>query len=139
MRAQELASVSFILQMRWRLFFVVYSLSILEFGWYYPSSEPDHAYLINRVGHAADSCSPMCSRPGAWQPVPQKLKPWPRNGRRQSMVRKNGFLGMCFRNRVQAAMCKLAGQYLGATNARSKGVFLGSDCAWLDRIESHQI
>lgn len=47
--------------------------------------------------------------------------------------------GVDLRRRLRAAMRMLAGQNLGATSTSSKGVFLGSDCAWLDGIESHQI
>lgn len=55
------------------------------------------------------------------------------------MVRKHGFFGVCLRRRLQAAIRMLAGQHLGATSASSERVFLGSDCAWLNGIESHQI
>lgn len=49
------------------------------------------------------------------------------------------FFGVCLRRCLEAAMRTPAGQHLGVTDASSKGVFLGSDCAWLDGIESHQI
>lgn len=55
------------------------------------------------------------------------------------MAREHGFFGMCLRRRLESAKRMLAGQHLGATDASSKGVFLGSDCAWLDGIEYHQI